>query len=137
MIFEIDHLGIAVADLEKSLAFYRDILGATVASQEFVPHEKINAAILPAGGSNASIELLEATDPDSPIAKFIARRGPGLHHIALRVDDLSATAAKLRAAGYEILDELRVGAGGHLYVFVHPRSTGGVLLELVEQHAHS
>ena len=80
-------------------------------------------------------ELLEASDPESTIAKFLVKRGPGLHHVALRVPDLAAVAARLSAAGARLLNEPRVGAGGHRYVFIHPASAGGVLLELIEEHS--
>ncbi len=128
--FPIDHLGIAVSSLDTALGFWRDQLGLTVESRETVETEKVSVAMLPAGESH--VELLEATSPESPIAKFIGKRGEGLHHIALRVPDLVATAARLQAGGARLLNEPRAGAGGHLYVFVHPASTGGVLLELIQ-----
>ncbi len=90
--------------------------------------------MLPAGDSR--IELLEPTAPDSPIAKFLEKRGPGLHHVALRVPDLDAAVARLSAGGARLLNEPRTGAGGHIYVFVHPASTGGVLLELIQESRH-
>jgi len=126
----IDHLGIAVKGLQEALTFYES-LGLQAASRESVAAEKVNVAMLPAG--EARIELLEASDPDSPVAKFIARRGPGLHHVALRVPGLDAAVERLRASGAKVLSEPRVGAGGHRYVFVHPASAGGVLLELIEE----
>ncbi len=103
--------------------------------RETVDAERVNVAMLPAGtGENAPrIELLEATDSASPIAKFLEKRGPGLHHVALRVDDLAATVERLKNAGARLLNEPRQGAGGHLYVFVHPSSAGGVLLELIQK----
>jgi methylmalonyl-CoA epimerase len=128
--FAIDHLGIAVRSLEDALQFWRDQLGMVVASREIVDSEKVSVAMLPAGSSR--IELLEAAAPDSTIAKFIEKRGEGLHHVAIRVPDLQVAAARLKASGARILNEPRIGAGGHLYVFVHPNSTGGVLLELIE-----
>lgn len=127
----IDHLGIAVRSIDTALAFYRDQLGLSVAFRETVETEKVHVAMLPTGESR--IELLEATSSDSTIAKFIEKRGEGIHHIALRVPDLAAAVARLKAAGSRILNEPRPGAGGHLYVFVHPASTGGVLLELIQQ----
>jgi methylmalonyl-CoA epimerase len=130
MAVEIDHLGIAVTDLEESLRFYQDALGMEVAGRETVESERVKVAMLPAG---ARIELLEATDSESPIAKFIQKRGPGLHHIALRVDDLEVAVRRLRERGARLLNEPRPGAGGHLYVFVHPASAGGVLLELIQK----
>jgi methylmalonyl-CoA epimerase len=129
--FEIDHLGIAVRSLDAALIFYREQLGLSVTPRETVEQEKVNVIMLPAGGPR--IELLEATGPDSVIAKFIEKRGEGLHHVALKVPDLAATAERLKARGARLLNEPRAGAGGHLYVFVHPSSTGGVLLELIQK----
>lgn len=129
-IFKIDHLGIAVRSLDAALAFYEKQLGFSAAPRESVPLEKVNVAMLPAGESR--LELLEASDPDSVIAKFIDKRGEGLHHVALRVPDLSGAVARLKAGGARLLNDPRPGAGGHLYVFVHPSSTGGVLLELIQ-----
>ncbi len=131
MALEIDHLGIAVRSLAEALSFYRDALGCTVISQETVTAERVNVVMLPTGDSR--IELLEPTDDESPIARFIAKRGPGIHHIALKVDDLGATAIRLKARGARLLNEPRPGAGGHIYVFIHPESTGGVLLELIQK----
>jgi methylmalonyl-CoA epimerase len=126
----IDHLGIAVKSLAAARKLY-EALGIKVLAEEVVEHEKVRVAMLPVGESR--IELLEATSEDSPIARFIARRGEGLHHIALSVPDLSATVEQLKAKGTRLIsDEIKVGAGGHLYVFVHPSSAGGVLLELCE-----
>jgi methylmalonyl-CoA epimerase len=127
----IDHLGIAVSSLEKALGFYERQLGLSVSLREKVEQEKVNVAMLPAGDSR--IELLEATGPDSVIAKFIEKHGEGLHHVALKVPDLIATVARLKTAGARLLNDPRPGAGGHLYVFVHPSSTGGVLLELIQE----
>jgi methylmalonyl-CoA epimerase len=128
--FEIDHLGIAVRSIDQALRFYRDSLGLETSARETVVPEKVHVAMLTLGKSR--MELLEATEPDSVIAKFIEKRGEGLHHIALKVPDLSATLARLRSQGARLLNEPRPGAGGHLYVFVHPASTGGVLLELIQ-----
>jgi methylmalonyl-CoA epimerase len=129
--FRIDHLGIAVRSLETALQFYEQQLGLAVSLRETVPQEKVKVAMLPAG--EPRIELLEPTDPDSVIAKFIEKRGEGLHHVALKVPDLNATVQRLKAAGARLLNDPRPGAGGHLYVFVHPSSTGGVLLELIQE----
>jgi LAO/AO transport system kinase len=126
----IDHLGIAVGNLDQAAAFYES-LGLAVAHRETVAQEKVRVAMLPAG--EASIELLEPSAPDSPIAKFLEKRGGGLHHVALRVPDLAASVERLRASGARLLNEPRPGAGGRLYVFVHPASTGGVLLELIQE----
>src|SRR6266853_548166 len=129
--FNIDHLGIAVRSLDQALAFWEQQLGLSVAMRETVAHEKVNVAMLPLG--EPRIELLEPAGPDSVIAKFIEKRGEGLHHVALRVPDLDAIVARLKAAGALLLNDPRPGAGGHLYVFVHPSSTGGVLLELIQE----
>jgi methylmalonyl-CoA epimerase len=128
---EIDHLGIAVRSLDAALGFYEQQLGFAVSLRETVEVEKVHVAMLPAGGPR--IELLEASEPDSVIAKFIEKRGEGLHHVAVKVPDLAATVERLKAHGARLLNEPRAGAGGHLYVFVHPSSTGGVLLELIQQ----
>jgi methylmalonyl-CoA epimerase len=128
--FRIDHLGVAVRSLDTALRFYRDTLGMRVDLEETVAAEKVKVAMLAAGGPH--VELLEATEPDSPIGKFVEKRGEGLHHVALRVADLEASVARLKAAGARLLNEPRAGAGGHIYVFVHPASTGGVLLELIQ-----
>jgi LAO/AO transport system kinase len=127
----IDHLGIAVPNLDSALAFYQT-LGLTVTHRETVATERVHVAMLPTGESR--IELLEPAAPDSPIAKFLEKRGPGLHHVALKVPDLAAAVERLRASGARLLNEPRTGAGGHLYVFVHPASTGGVLLELIQEN---
>lgn len=132
--FAIDHLGIAVRSIDESLKVYGDILGLAVSSRETVDIEKVHVAMLPVGESR--IELLEAAAEDSIVAKFIARRGEGLHHVALRVPDFAATVERLRSSGARLLNEPRAGAGGHTYVFIHPASTGGVLLELIEDNTH-
>ncbi len=131
MSMEVDHLGIAVRSLDEALRFYEQSLGMTVIGRETVIEERVNVAMLPAGAPR--IELLEATDSHSPIARFIEKRGPGLHHIALRVEDLALTIERLKHGGARLLNEPRPGAGGHTYVFVHPASTGGVLLELIQK----
>jgi len=128
--FSIDHLGIAV----KSLAAAKDIyqkLGLSVSGEEVVDAEQVRLVMVPLGESR--LELLEPTSENSPIARFIARRGEGLHHISLRVPDLTAAVARLKQNGVRLIsEEIRIGAGGHRYIFVHPSSAGGVLLELVE-----
>jgi LAO/AO transport system kinase len=126
----IDHLGIAVKSLDAAVAFY-ETLGLTVTHCETVDTEKVHVAMLPVGDSR--IELLEPSASDSPISKFLEKRGGGLHHIALKVPDLLTAVERLRASGARLLNEPRHGAGGHLYVFVHPASTGGVLLELIQE----
>jgi len=130
MTFALDHLGIAVRSLTTAKSIYEK-LGLPVSSEEIVPDEKVRLVMVPVGETH--LELLEATSEDSAIAKFIAKRGEGLHHISLRVPDLSAVVAKLKADGVRLVsNEIKTGAGGHRYVFVHPSSAGGVLLELVE-----
>jgi len=129
-VFKIDHLGIAVTSIEDALRFYRDQLGMEVSLRETVAVEHVEVAMLRAGGPR--LELLEPTEPDSTIGRFLDKRGPGLHHVALRVPDLGAAVERLKAGGARLLNEPRAGTGGHLYVFVHPASTGGVLLELIQ-----
>jgi methylmalonyl-CoA epimerase len=120
-----------VSSLEAGLAFYRDLLGLNVTRIETIKQEKTRVAMLPLGSTQ--IELLEPTAPDSPVARFLAKRGPGLHHICLRVPDLEAAVARLRENGARLIGEVPgSGAGGDKYVFVHPSSAGGVLVELVE-----
>ncbi|HVZ19060.1 MAG TPA: methylmalonyl-CoA epimerase [Terriglobales bacterium] len=131
MSYSIDHLGIAVKSLATAKKFYEN-LGMEIHGEESVETEKVKVAMIPVGESR--IELLEATSEDSAIAKFIAKRGEGLHHVALHVDNLEEAVEKLKASGARLIsEEIKVGAGGHLYVFVHPQSTGGVLLELVQE----
>jgi methylmalonyl-CoA epimerase len=127
----LDHVGIAVANLDDALAFYRDALGLEVQVPEDVPSQRVRAHFMPAGG--AAIELLEATAEDSPIARFVAKRGPGLHHITLRVDDIAAALAQLKSRGVRLIDEVpRPGAHGSLVAFIHPASAHGVLVELTQ-----
>lgn len=133
----VDHIGIAVASLADALAFYRDVLGLDVEEPEEVAAQRVRAHFLhlgePEDGSSrgVTLELLEATADDSPIAKYVARRGPGLHHLALRVPDIVAALEQLKARGVRLIDETpRIGAHGSLIAFVHPSSTHGVLVEL-------
>jgi methylmalonyl-CoA epimerase len=127
----IDHLGIAVKSLAQARKFYEQ-LGLKIAAEEVVEHEKVKVAMVPLGESR--IELLEATSPDSVIAKFVEKHGEGLHHVALHVPDLNQAVKTLKANGARLIsDEIKIGAGGHRYVFVHPSSAGGVLLELVQE----
>lgn len=124
----VDHIGIAVRSLEEGTAFYR-ALGLVEEGREEVPEQGVRVAFLPAGRTR--LELLEPTGPASPIARFLERRGPGIHHICLEVDDIRAVMTRLKARGFELLsEEPLVGAHGALVCFVHPRSGGGVLLEL-------
>ena len=126
----IDHLGIAVKSLAAAKGIYEK-LGLSVSPQETVEAEQVRVVMVPVGDSR--LELLEPTAETSTIAKFIAKRGEGLHHVCLRVPDLPAAVRKLKQDGVRLVsEEIRTGAGGHRYVFVHPASTGGVLLELVE-----
>jgi methylmalonyl-CoA/ethylmalonyl-CoA epimerase len=128
----LDHIGIAVADLAQALAFYRDALGLDVEPPEDVPAQRVRAHFVPVG--EATIELLEPTSADSPIAKFIEKRGPGVHHVTLRVDDIRGALVRLKARGVRLVDETpREGAGGALIAFVHPASTHGVLVELTQR----
>ena len=130
---KINHLGIAVKSLASARALYEQI-GLKVTSEETVAHEKVRVAMIPLGESR--VELLEATSDDSAIAKFIAKRGEGLHHVALQVPDLKSAVERLKKNGVRLVkDEIQTGAGGHKYVFVHPSSAGGVLLELCEDAA--
>ncbi|HVL82440.1 MAG TPA: methylmalonyl-CoA epimerase [Actinomycetota bacterium] len=128
---ELDHIAIAVPDMEAALAAFKELYGLEPDRIETVETEKITEAMLPVG--NTHLQLLEATDPSSTVARFIEKRGGGLHHIAVRVDDLEGTMARIRDAGGQLLDdEPRPGGGGHRVAFVHPRSNAGVLVELVE-----
>lgn len=125
----IAHVGVAVPDIEAALAFYRDVLGLEPGTPEVADGATIVS--LPFGDSD--VELLAPRDADGPIARFLARRGPGIHHICYRVPDLDAALRACRAAGYQLIDESpRTGAGGRRIAFVHPRATAGVLLELTE-----
>ena len=128
---KIDHIGIATRGIEESLGFWRDALGLEVKHTETVEEQGVRVAMLPAG--EPRVELLEPTGPDTPVAKFLEKRGPGIHHVAVRVGDIRAALARLKAAGTRLIDaEPRVGAGGCLVAFVHPAASGGVLLELVQ-----
>jgi methylmalonyl-CoA/ethylmalonyl-CoA epimerase len=128
---KIEHIGIATRQLDDALSFWRDALGLEVAQTEVVEEQKVRVAMLPIG--EPRIELLEPTSSDSPVARFLEKRGAGIHHIAVRVDDIRATIRRLKASGARLIDESpRVGAGGCLVAFVHPSSANGVLLELVE-----
>jgi len=128
---KIDHLGIATRALTEALGFWRDALGLEVTETEEVAEQGVRVAMLPVGETR--VELLEPTGEASPVAKFLEKRGPGLHHIAVRVDDIRATLASLKEQGVRLIDEVpRTGAGGCLVAFVHPSSAQGVLLELVE-----
>jgi len=128
---KIDHIGIATRQLEEGLAVWRDVLGLRVDSTDEIAEQGVRVAMLAVGETH--VELLEALTPDSPVGKFLTKRGPGIHHIALEVDDIAASLADLKSKGARLIDETpRAGAGGCLVAFVHPSSTDGVLLELVQ-----
>ena len=128
---KIDHIGIATNRIDDAARFYLESLGLQIEYVEEVASQKVRVAMLPLGESR--VELLEPTSDDSPISKFLAKRGPGIHHIAVRVQDIRASLAELKKKGARLIDEEpRTGAGGCLVAFIHPSSTGGVLLELVE-----
>lgn len=125
----IAHLGIAVADLDAALAFYRDVLGVPVRGPEYVDGARIMHLSL----GDSDVELLEPTSPDSPVGRFLAKRGPGLHHVCYRVPDLDAAITACREHGFTLIDDTpRTGAGGCRIAFLHPRSTHGTLIELTE-----
>jgi len=128
---KIDHIGIATRNLEEGLKVWRDALGLTVEASEEVADQGVRIAMLPVGDTR--VELLEALSPESAVGRFLAKRGPGIHHIAIEVDDINASLTDLKSKGARLIDETpRVGAGGCLIAFVHPSSTNGVLLELVQ-----
>jgi methylmalonyl-CoA/ethylmalonyl-CoA epimerase len=126
------HVGVAVSDLSASVATFSKLLGLADVPMETVADQKVRLAFFHTGG--ASIELTEPTSPDSPIAKFIAKRGDGVHHLSFEVDDIRAELSRLKAEGFQLVDEEpRRGAAGYLIAFVHPRSTNGVLIEISEK----
>jgi methylmalonyl-CoA/ethylmalonyl-CoA epimerase len=128
---KIEHIGIATRSLDDALGFWREALGLEVTHTEVVEEQGVRVAMLPVG--EPRIELLEPTHADSPVAKFLDKRGAGIHHVAMRVDDIRATLQSLKESGARLIDETpRIGAGGCLVAFVHPSAAGGVLLELVE-----
>jgi methylmalonyl-CoA epimerase len=132
LIQKIDHLGIAVKSIDAAMKVYTDILGLKVIGIETVEEQKVKTAFIPVGESK--IELLESTSPDGPIAKFIEKRGEGIQHIALRVDNLEAKLKELKEKGVRLIDEKpRIGAGGAKIAFIHPKDTKGVLIELCER----
>jgi methylmalonyl-CoA/ethylmalonyl-CoA epimerase len=129
---KIDHIGIATNGIDEAASVYSGALGLSVAETEEVPAQKVRVAMLTVGDSR--IELLEATSDDSPISKFLATRGPGIHHVALRVSNIRTVLADLKTKGARLIDEEpRAGEGGCLVAFIHPSFTGGVLVELVER----
>lgn len=131
MIKNINHIAIIVPDLEGAVAFWEGALGLKLARTESVPEEGVDVAFLPIGGSN--VELLKPTVADSGVARFLEKRGPGIHHLCFEVDDIAATMEQLRAHNVQLINEQpQVGHGGRKYAFVHPKSTGGVLVELYQ-----
>ena len=131
-VLKIDHLGVAVANVEEALKFYSGVLGLAPQGVETVAGQKVKVVFLPVGDSE--LELLESTDPEGPITKFIEKKGAGIQHLALRVEDIDAALAELKAKGVALIDqEPRYGAGGARIAFLHPKATGGVLVELCER----
>jgi len=129
---KVDHIGVAVSNLEEALKIYTDVLGLKLHGTEVVEEQKVRVAFMPVG--DTEIELLESTDPEGPIAKFIEKRGEGVQHIAFRVDDIEEALEQMRQKGVRLIDEKpRYGAGGARIAFLHPKSTGGVLVELCER----
>ena len=132
MLEKIDHLGIAVRDLNTVLAFYTDKLGLPCTGEEVVAEQKVRVAFLPLG--QTKLELLESTAPDGPVAKFIEQKGEGIHHVAIRVADIEEALASLKAKGVRLIDEKpRIGAHGAKIAFIHPKESHGVLIELCER----
>lgn len=132
MVKKVDHIGVAVKSLDEALKFYTEVLGLDLQGIEVVEDQKVKVAFLPVG--DAEIELLESTDPEGPIAKYIEKKGAGLQHIAFRVDDIEKALDEMREKGVRLIDEKpRYGAGGAKIAFLHPKSTYGVLVELSER----
>src|SRR5262245_59667317 len=132
MEIKIQHLGVAVNSINDALKFWRDALGLELSGTEVVEDQGVVVAMLPIGESR--IELLEATDEETPVGKFIAKRGAGIHHLCVEVADITAKLSDLKAHGIRLIDEQpRIGAGGALVAFIHPSSTGGVLIELTQK----
>ena len=131
----IDHIGVAVEDIDATLALYRDALGMPLVHRETVAEQGVEAALLDVGDGH--VELLQPLGPETAVGKFLSRRGPGLHHVAYRVDDVEVTLGALAAAGMRLIDERpRTGIRGSRVAFVHPASTGGVLTEIVQPVSH-
>jgi methylmalonyl-CoA/ethylmalonyl-CoA epimerase len=128
---KLDHIGLATRELEEGLALWRDILGLQVDSTEEIQEQGVRVAMLPIGDTH--VELLEPLSPESPVGRFLSKRGPGIHHLAVEVEDINASLADLKKRGARLIDETpRVGARGCLVAFVHPATTNGILLELVQ-----
>jgi methylmalonyl-CoA/ethylmalonyl-CoA epimerase len=134
MFDHLDHVGIAVEEVDATLALYRDLFGMTVAHDETVPDQGTRAIFLSAP-SGPDLELLAALGPETPVGKYLSKRGPGIHHICFAVPDLAAALATCKARGLQLIDETpRIGAKGKRLAFIHPKSVGGVLIELYEAH---
>ncbi|WIV13068.1 methylmalonyl-CoA epimerase [Proteiniborus sp. MB09-C3] len=132
MVKKVDHIGIAVSNLDEALKFYEEVLGMKLQGIEVVEEQKVKVAFLPIG--DTEIELLESTDKEGPIAKFIEKKGEGIQHIAYRVDDIEKELEEMRLKGIRLIDEKpRYGAGGAKIAFLHPKSTNGVLIELCQR----
>ena len=132
-ILTIDHLGIAVSSIAERTCFWADLLGLLLTGSETVPAQKVTTAFFPVGESE--VELLESTTPDSPIAKYLEKRGEGIHHVAFRVENLDVALEELKAKGVRLIDEKpRKGAGGAMIAFIHPKETNGVLIEICERN---
>ena len=132
MVTKIDHIGIAVKNIEETLKFYEDVLGIKCVSQEVVEEQKVKVAFLPVG--DTEVELLESTSEDGPIARFIEKKGEGIQHVAFKVDNIEEAIAELQQKGVKLIDEKpRYGAGGARIAFLHPKSTAGVLIEISER----
>ena len=132
MINKLSHVGIAVSNLESSCELFSKLFGSRSVTTEIVPEQKVKVAFFHAGG--VSVELTESTSPDSPIAKFIAKRGEGVHHLSFEVDDIRSEIQRLKSEGFQMIDEEpRVGAGGYWIAFLHPNFTNGVLIEISQR----
>ena len=132
MIIKLSHVGIAVKDLRSAIALFSKLLGVKDVPTESVADQRVNVGFIRTAG--ASVELTEATSPDSPIAKFIGNRGEGVHHLSFEVDDIRAEIQRLEADGFQMIDkEPRLGAGGYWIAFIHPKSTNGVLVEISQK----
>ena len=131
-ILKIDHLGIAVNSIDEGKAFWSDILGLDFAGSETVTEQKVTTGFFPVGASE--VELLESAAPDGPIAKYLEKKGPGIQHVAFRVENIEDALAELKDKGVKLIDQKpRIGAGGAKIAFLHPKATGGVLVELCER----
>ena len=129
---KLDHIGIAVKDIETALKFYSDMLGLTLEGEEVISEQKVRTAFLPIG--DTEVELLESTEPDGPVAKFIEKKGEGIQHIAFKVNDIEAALKELEEKGIRLIDtKPRIGAGNKKIAFLHPKDTFGVLVELSEE----